>query len=60
MKSAEREPILKLPILLLVAGMHAPLSFKQRSYVAKCQSCNQTMYSWNSPRTGSVNEKVEP
>ena len=25
----------------------APLSFKQRSY-AKCQVCNQTMYSWNS------------
>ena len=23
------------------------LSFKQRSY-AKCQVCNQTMYSWNS------------
>ena len=25
----------------------AHLSFKQRSY-AKCQVCNQTMYSWNS------------
>jgi len=25
----------------------AYLSFKQRSY-AKCQVCNQTMYSWNS------------
>jgi hypothetical protein len=25
----------------------AYLSFKQRSY-AKCQICNQTLYSWNS------------
>ena len=25
----------------------AHLSFKQRSY-AKCQVCNETMYSWNS------------
>jgi len=25
----------------------AYLSFKQRSY-AKCQICNETMYSWNS------------
>ena len=26
----------------------AHLSFKQRSY-ARCQVCNQTMYSWNFP-----------
>jgi transcription elongation factor Elf1 len=37
--------------------MTARLSFQQRSY-AKCQVCQQTMYSWNSveSRTDAVAE----